>query len=125
VTKCDKLFIVLLQNNIIRLSELYVLPSPGQAAKGKYYKWHNTLSHNTNDCNYFHRQVQSALNDCRLTLGDEHKMRLDMDPFLANVNMINFEENKVLVRTSQADTTKGKNDCVGRTQVKDVEAPEP
>jgi hypothetical protein len=31
-----------------------------------------------------------------------------MDPFLANVNMINFEENKVLVRTSQADTTKGK-----------------
>jgi hypothetical protein len=47
VTKCDKLFIVLLQNNIIRLSELYVLPSPGQAAKGKYYKWHNTLSHNT------------------------------------------------------------------------------
>jgi hypothetical protein len=36
-------------------------------------------------------------------------MRLDSDPFPASVNMINFEEKKVLVRTSQADSTRGKN----------------
>jgi hypothetical protein len=36
-------------------------------------------------------------------------MRLDSDPFLANVNMINFEEKKFLVHTSQAESTKGKN----------------
>jgi hypothetical protein len=76
--------------------------------KGKYCKWHDTFSHNTNDYNYFHRQVQSALNDGRLTLGDEQKMRLDTDPFLANVNVIDFEGKKVLVRPSQADTMKGK-----------------
>jgi hypothetical protein len=35
-------------------------------------------------------------------------MRLDADPFSVNMNMINFEENKILVQTSQADTTKSK-----------------
>jgi hypothetical protein len=41
-------------------------------------------------------------------LGDRHHVRLDTDPFSANVNMINFEEVKVLVRSRQADTTNGK-----------------
>jgi hypothetical protein len=36
-------------------------------------------------------------------------MKLDTDPFLVNVNLINFEEKMVLVRTRQADTTRGKN----------------
>jgi hypothetical protein len=36
-------------------------------------------------------------------------MRLDTDPFPANVNVINFEEMKVLVHPDQADTTKGKS----------------
>jgi hypothetical protein len=36
-------------------------------------------------------------------------MKLDTDPFSANVNMINFEEVKVMVRSHQADSTKGKN----------------
>jgi hypothetical protein len=36
-------------------------------------------------------------------------MRLDTNPFPANVNMIDFEGNMVLVHPSQAGTTKGKN----------------
>jgi hypothetical protein len=82
VSKCDKLFDVLLQNKIVRLSEGHVIPSPGQMAKVKYCKWHDAFSHTTNECNYFRRQVQSVLNDGRLTLGDGHKMKLDTDPFL-------------------------------------------
>jgi hypothetical protein len=109
ITKCDKLFDVLLQNNIICLSEGHNIPPPCQIAKGKYYRWHTTFSHTTNECNYFHRQVQSTLNDSCLTLGDGHKMKLDIDPFLARVNMINFKEKRVSMGTSQAATTKGKN----------------
>jgi hypothetical protein len=97
VTKYDKLFDVLLQNKVIRLSENHVVPSVAQLAKGKYCKWHETFSHTTNKCNYFHRQVQAVLNDGRLTLGDGHHMKLDTDPFPANVNTVNFEEVKVLV----------------------------
>jgi hypothetical protein len=109
VTKCDKLFDVLLQNRVIRLSEGHTVLPSGHPIKGKYCKWHGTFLHNTNDCNYFRRQVQSALNDGWLTLGDGNKMRLDANPFPVNVNMINFEEKKVLVRTSQDDTTCVKN----------------
>jgi hypothetical protein len=109
VSKCDKLFDVLLKNGVIHLSEGHVIPPPGQVMKRKYCKCHGTFSHNTNDCNYFHRREQSALNDGRLTLGEGHRMRLDNDPFPANVNMINFEEKKILVHTSHADSTWGKN----------------
>jgi hypothetical protein len=94
---------------MIQLIEGHVLPAPGWAAKGKYCKWHGTFSHNTNDCNYFRQQVQSFVNDSRLILGDGHKMRLDTDTFPAIVNMINFKEKRILVRTTQANTTKGKN----------------
>jgi hypothetical protein len=35
-------------------------------------------------------------------------MKLDTNPFLMNVNMINIEEKRVLVWTSQANTTRQK-----------------
>jgi hypothetical protein len=47
------------------------------------------------------------LNDGRLTLGDGRKMKLDIDLF--PVNDVGFEEKKILVRSDQASTTKGKN----------------
>jgi hypothetical protein len=106
IFKCDKLFDVLLHNNLIKLKGGHVIPSAEQLAQRKYYKWHDSFPHTTNECNYFCRQIQSALNDGRLTLGDGQMMRLDVDPF--PVNMINFEEKRVLVRTDQAESTKGK-----------------
>jgi hypothetical protein len=36
-------------------------------------------------------------------------MKLDTDPFPMNVNMINFEEKRVLVQMSRAKSTRGKN----------------
>jgi hypothetical protein len=47
------------------------------------------------------------INDGRLTLGDGGKMELDTNSF--PVNVIEFEQKKMLVRTNQATTTKGKN----------------
>jgi hypothetical protein len=35
-------------------------------------------------------------------------MKLDKNPCLANMNMIELERKKVLVRPSQTETTKGK-----------------
>jgi hypothetical protein len=128
VTKCDKLFDVLLQNKAIQLSDNHVVPSAAQLGKGKYCKWHGTFSHTTNECNYFRRQVQSVLNDGRLTLGDGHRMKLDTDPFLANVITKNFKEVKVLVRPEQADSTRGKNVIVSdepRPRMLKPRSPEP
>jgi hypothetical protein len=47
------------------------------------------------------------INDGRLTLDDGGKMKLDSDPF--PVSMVELMDKKVLVRTDQVETTKGKN----------------
>jgi hypothetical protein len=51
--------------------------------------------------------VQLVINDGWLTLGDGGKMKLDTNPF--PVGMVELEHKKILVRTDQAETTKGKN----------------
>jgi hypothetical protein len=40
-------------------------------------------------------------------------MKLDKDPFLANMNTIKLDEKKVLIRPSQAESTKGKEVVIG------------
>jgi hypothetical protein len=66
-----------------------VIPVADLIAKRKYYKWHNSYSHTTNECHYFRQQVESVINDGRLVLGDGGKMRLDTDPFPVNTIGLN------------------------------------
>jgi hypothetical protein len=65
------------------------------------FKWHNSYSHATNDCNVFHRQVQTAINEGRLSLKDMH---VDWSPF--PVNKLDFKNPTVLIRPEQAHTIK-------------------
>jgi hypothetical protein len=53
VSKCDKIFDVLVQGGVIRLVEGHVRLAPEMLAQKKYCKWHNSYSHTTNECNYF------------------------------------------------------------------------
>jgi hypothetical protein len=57
-----------------------------------YCKWHNSFSHAINDCNICRRQVQSTINEGRLKF---QKIQVDTEPF--PMNMINFDEKKVLI----------------------------
>jgi hypothetical protein len=41
-------------------------------------------------------------------------MKLDKDPFLANMNTVELDGKKVLVRSSQAESTKGKEVVIGQ-----------
>ena len=107
VSKCDKKFDMLLQGKQIRLRGGHVFPSPEELRRKAYYKWHNSFSHATNDCNVFRRQVQSAINDGRLTFTDGDKMKLDTDPF--PINVIEFEGKKMLIRSDQTESAKEKN----------------
>ena len=59
VSKCDRIFDELLKIGCIRIN--YTLPSADEIKKKAYCKYHNSYSHATNDCNVFHRQVQSVL----------------------------------------------------------------
>jgi hypothetical protein len=55
----------------------------------------------------FYDRYNRAINDGRLTLGDGGKMKLDTDPF--PIGLVELELKKILVRTDQVETTKGKN----------------
>jgi hypothetical protein len=113
VAKCDRIFDYLLQEKQIKLSSGHVIPSSEQLKKHAYCKWHNSNSHATNDCNVFRQQVQSAINEGRLKFAESPQMKLDKDPFLANMNMVEIDGKKVLVRPSQAEMTKGKEAVIG------------
>ena len=122
MSKCDRIFDELLKIGYIRTN--YVLPSADELKKRAYCKYHNLYSHATNDCNVFRRQVQSALNEGRLSLTD---MQLDKNPFPAHMNMVEAKvgipeaevgttEAKapaILIRPEQAATTQGKNVIIG------------
>jgi hypothetical protein len=53
VSKCDRLFDLLLQGGVIRLTEGHVIPNADILAKKTYCKWHDSYTHTTNECNYF------------------------------------------------------------------------
>jgi hypothetical protein len=72
VAKCDRIFDELLKLGKIKIS--HTLPPPDEIKKRVYCKFHNSYSHATNDCNSFHRQIQSAINEGRLVL---HNMQVD------------------------------------------------
>jgi hypothetical protein len=61
VAKCDKIFYELHKGGYIKIS--HTLPPLEDLKQRAYCKWHNSYSHVTNDCNVFHRQVQSAINE--------------------------------------------------------------
>jgi hypothetical protein len=107
LSKCGHLFDLLLQGGVTRLNEGHVIHNADILAKKTYCKSHDSYTHTTNEYNYFWRQVQSAINDSQLTIGDGGKMKLNTDPF--SINMVELMDKKVLVRTDQAETTKGKN----------------
>jgi hypothetical protein len=55
VSKCDRLFDLLLRGGVIRLTEGHVIPNTDILAKKTYCKWHDSYTHTTNECNYFRR----------------------------------------------------------------------
>ena len=61
VSKCDRIFDEFLKHGNIRLS--HAIPSVEELKRHAYCKWHNYFSHATNDCNVFHRQIQSAVDE--------------------------------------------------------------
>ena len=76
------------------------------------YKFHNSHSHATNDCNVSCHQIQSAMNEERLVFSE---MKIDKTSFriYTNVHIIDLNYAKVLIRQEQAEVAKGKNVIIG------------
>jgi hypothetical protein len=59
VAKRDKIFDELHKAGCIKMSHTI----PPLDCNIAYFRWHNSFSHATNDCNIFCRQVQLAINE--------------------------------------------------------------
>jgi hypothetical protein len=88
------------------------MPPLDEIKRHAYYKFQNSYSHVTNDCNVFRRQIQLTINEGRLML---HEMQVDKQPF--PFNTMELQQPKVLVRPHQAEATKGKNMMVGEAKL--------
>ena len=106
VSKCDRIFDELNKLGHIKLS--HAIPPLEELKRRAYCKWHNSFSHGTNDCNVFRRQIQSAVNEGRLVVP---QMQIDNNHF--HVHTVDLQNTKVLIRPSQAESTKGKNVVIG------------
>ena len=61
ITKADKIFDLLLSEGQIKLKLYHTIPIDRELNNIKYYKWHNAMSHDTNECKVFRQQIQSAI----------------------------------------------------------------
>jgi hypothetical protein len=87
VSKTEQIFDLLLKEKQLKLPNGHKFPTTQELKGRPYCKWHNSFSHTTKDCNELRKQIQSAIEQGRLILG-QYKMRVDSDPFL-NVNVVN------------------------------------
>jgi len=99
-------FLYLLKSGNIRISHAILLLN--ELKQQAYYKWHNSYSQATNDCNVFRQQIQPALSERRLR-PSEMKNHKQLFP----INTLDLSNVKVLVQPDQAKYTKAENDIIG------------
>ena len=85
ITKADRIFDLLLQEGQIKLSANHTIPSAVELKNRKYCKWHNAISHSTNECRVFYKEIQSVIEAGRIKFdAPEKPMKINGHPFPAN-----------------------------------------
>jgi hypothetical protein len=86
MSKVEQIFDLLLKEKQLKLPEGCKLPTAQELQGRSYCKWHHSFTHNTSDCKELRRQIQSAIEQGRLILG-QNAMKVDTQPF-PSVNMV-------------------------------------
>jgi hypothetical protein len=85
-SKVEQIFDLLLREKQLNLPEGHKFPTTQELQGRPYCKWHHLFTHTTNDCKELHRQIQLAIEQGRLILG-QFVMKVDTRPFLG-INMV-------------------------------------
>jgi hypothetical protein len=75
-SKVEQIFDLLLKEKQLKLPEGYKPPTAQELKGRSYCKWHDSFTHNTSDCKELRRQIQSAIEQGRLILG-QTTMKVD------------------------------------------------
>ncbi|KAK1650270.1 hypothetical protein QYE76_068075 [Lolium multiflorum] len=86
ISKAEQIFDLLLKEKQLKLPEGHKIPTAQEMNGRPYCKWHHSFTHVTNDCKELRRQIQSAIEQGRLILG-QFAMKVDTHPF-PGVNMV-------------------------------------
>ena len=108
VTKSNKLFDFLLEKGQIKLPANHVILPPDQLKNKKFYKFHNTTSHSTNECRIFWQHIHRAIQQGKLKFDIPQKMKVDDNPFPRDQNMVD------------AKLLKGKTKVLTSTRAKEI-----
>jgi hypothetical protein len=81
-SKVEQIFDLLLREKQLKLPEGHKFPTAQELQGRPYCKWHHLFTHTTNDCKELRRQIQSAIEQGRLILG-QFTMKVDTRPFLS------------------------------------------
>jgi hypothetical protein len=84
--KVEQIFDLLLKEKQLKFPEGYKPPTTQELKGRSYCKWHDSFTHSTSDCKELRRQIQSAIEQGRLILG-QTAMKVDTQPF-PSVNMV-------------------------------------
>jgi hypothetical protein len=85
-SKVEQIFDLLLRGKQLKLLEGHKFPTAQELQGRPYCMWHHLFTHTTNDCKELRRQIQSAIEQGRLILG-QFTMKVDTRPF-PSVNMV-------------------------------------
>jgi hypothetical protein len=85
-SKVEQIFNLLLREKQLKLPEGHKFPTAQELQGRPYCKWHHLFTHTTNDCKELCRQIQSAIEQGQLILG-QFAMKVDTQPF-SGVNMV-------------------------------------
>ena len=76
----------------------------------KYCKWHNAVSHRTNECKVFYKEIQSAIEAGRIKFDvPEKPMKIDGHPFPTNMVEVMDHDAKMgpkLLTSEQAELSE-------------------
>ncbi|KAK1670850.1 hypothetical protein QYE76_059009 [Lolium multiflorum] len=82
----EQIFDLLLKEKQLTIPEGLKFPTVQELNGKPYCKWHNSLSHATNDCRVWRQHIQAAIEKGRLIF-NQYAMKVDTQPFPA-VNMV-------------------------------------
>jgi hypothetical protein len=102
ITKADKIFDYLLEKGQIKLTGNHRIPSAEELKKKRYRKYHNSNTHNTNDCKVFKDIIQQAINKGKIRLEKAKSgMGIEGHHFPTNKVASSFPKGKFRVLTSE------------------------
>ena len=88
ISKANQIFDCFMKDKQIKLLEGHNIPPANELKRKKYYKWHHSWTHTTNNCTIFQNSIQKALKEGRLKLAKKGDMIVDTNQFGLFINMV-------------------------------------